>query len=199
MRIFFFTGLVVAAVYTSVACSSSDSPSASGGTGGGSGTGGGGGKAGETAGGGVVDGGCVDPTQVFNAVDKCLPKADAISACKTDAQKAQAGTKIDDPTCGAGCTCEQCTTQMFACANDPEGYCAKILTCAQEHNCTGVACYTMANCQTIIDNAPPCDSAGKCDGIQSFSVALVQEVSNCVTKTSTFMGRDGTTCEAACK
>jgi hypothetical protein len=189
MRNFCFTGLIIAAAFGSVACSSKDTPTGSADAGLG--------KGGAT-GGAVVDGGCVDPSQVFDGVSKCYPKAEAITVCKTQATKAQPGTKISDPTCGAGCTCEQCAAQMLACANDPLGYCATILTCAQAHNCTGVACYAAATCMGVIDMSPPCDSTGKCTSISSTSVALVQEVSNCVTKTSTFMGRDGTTCAAAC-
>jgi hypothetical protein len=200
MRIFFFSGLVVAAVYTSVACSSSsDSPS---GTGGSSGAGGGGqatgGKGGGTSGGAVVDGGCVDTSQVFNGVDKCLEKSAAVAQCKTDAVKSVAGTKVDDPTCGAGCTCDNCTAEMFACANDPEGYCPKILACSQAHNCTGVACYAPATCMDVIDLAPPCGSDGKCTSISSVSVALASEVSDCATKTAKHMGREGAVCPASC-
>jgi hypothetical protein len=194
MRIFCFTALIVAGVYGFVACSSDTTPEPTGT--------GGGGNAG-SPGGGVVDGGCVDQTQVFNAVDKCLPKAEAVALCKTQAVMAQPGTKTSDPTCGAGCSCEQCAEQMFACANDPEGYCATILKCAQEHNCTGAACYAAATCMGVIDMAPPCDATGKCQSFSSFSVALVQEVSNCVTKTSTFApgmakAREGIVCAAAC-
>jgi hypothetical protein len=198
MRILCFTGLIVAAVYGAFACSS-NAAGPGGGTGGGSGSGTGG-----APGGGVVDGGCVDPTQVFNAVDKCLPKAEAVAACKTQATTAQPGTKVDDPTCGAGCTCEQCTEQMLACSNDPDGYCPTILACAQAHKCAGVACYAAGTCMAVIDKSPPCPaSGGNCTGIQSNSLGLASAVSDCATKAALFASgmpkaRDGSVCAPAC-
>lgn len=193
MRVPYFASLVVVTAFCSFACSSDKT-----GTGNQPLTDGGGPGAGGSKGGGVVDGGCVDPSQVFNGVDKCLPKDQAVALCKTQSTTAQPGVKVDDPTCGAGCTCPQCTAQMLACANDPDKYCSTIVACSSQHNCTGVGCYAMNTCQTEIDKAPPCGSDGKCAGLTSGSVALASSLSDCATKTALFMARAGTTCPAAC-
>jgi hypothetical protein len=172
--------LSIAAAF-SVACSSDSSPQGKS-------------DAGATTGGVAVlpDGGCPDPSgQVFDGKTSCIPRTEAVAQCK--AQAVAQGSKTDDPTCGAGCSCVECPSEMLQCGNDPDdqGYCATILKCAQAHNCTGVACYAMTTCQTEIDNAPN-------GGLASASVAFATQVSDCITKTGLFANRSGNTCAASC-
>ena len=199
-----FSSLIAVAALGLVACSSSSKSPVTGAndagtsTGGAASTDGGGTKEGGSSTGGgsgipVVDGGCPsDPTAVFDGVGQCLPRDQAVTECKTQATTSSPGTKTTDPTCGAGCTCDVCTAEMLACGADPDHYCATILKCAQEHNCTGVACYAANTCQPIIDAAPG-------GGLSSYSLALASAISDCSTKTGAiYMGRTGNTCAAAC-
>lgn len=172
-----------------LACSSDSTPGATTGDGGPSGTGGGGG--GVTP---LADGGCPDPTtQVFDGISSCIPKAQGIATCKAAAKAQSPGSNTEDPTCGAGCTCVECTSEMLQCGNDPDdnGYCATILKCATEKNCSGVACYQDATCKAEIDNAPN-------GGLSSLAVALATQVSDCATKAALFANRTGGTCLPSC-
>lgn len=169
-----FSVLAVAALGT--ACSSSDAPPAS------------------TSNTGIAvlaDGGCPDPSaQVFDGKTSCIKKDDAVSLCKEQSLKSAPDVKTTDPTCGSGCTCELCVSEMLQCMNDPDGYCPTILKCSYDHNCTGLGCYTMANCQTVVDNAP--------GGATGGSVALVLQVNDCATKTNAYANRSGGLCAAGC-
>jgi hypothetical protein len=177
--------LSIAAATLSSACSSNDSTPAPG--------------DGGAAGGGntialLPDGGCPDPAnQVFDGIQSCIPKTEGIAQCKAAAKAQTPGANVDDPTCGAGCTCVECTSEMLQCGNDPDndGYCSTILKCAQEKNCSGVACYNPMTCQAEIDNAPG-------GGLSSISVAFATQVSDCATKTALFANRPGGTCLPSC-
>jgi hypothetical protein len=126
---------------------------------------------------------CEAAGTVYDAVDEvCLEPADAIPICKDRAEVQAPGTKVDDVTCGAGCTCTNCAQQMLDCGSDPEDYCPVILKCAQEKNCTGVGCYQPTTCQAEIDAAPG-------GGLSSISVALATEISTCA---------EAASCSAAC-
>jgi hypothetical protein len=156
-------------------------------------------------GGGAVlpDGGCSDKTLVPYGTE-CLDQATATSRCEAESAKQSPGSTVNDVTCGAGCTCTYCASEMQACGTDPD--CVAILLCAQAHNCTGAGCYlppagsptgTKGPCQDIIDQS------GMGQGLQSYGVALVQFVNGCATKTAAGTGRDyvnreGPVCPAAC-
>lgn len=114
------------------------------------------------------------------AAPACLAPSEAEAACKDEAAKL--GNATDDPSCGAGCTCQACTQEMLDCGADPEGYCATLLTCATEHGCTGVGCYAPDTCQQLIDDAPG-------GGLTSLSVALATAVSDCA---------DAASCASSC-
>jgi hypothetical protein len=105
--------------------------------------------------------------------DKCVTKDAAEKTCKDRAVEQVPGTSVDDPSCGAGCTCTKCTQTMLDCGNDPEGYCGKIIECANAKNCTGTNCYQPATCMDVIDAAPN-------GGVGSNSVALASAVGACV-------------------
>jgi len=145
-----------------------------------------GGADGAGGGGGSPSGGCTTTGPVTDpaacaGTDKpiydnckmdCIAQADAEATCKvTSAMTAPGPT--DDPTCGAGCTCTKCTQEMIDCGNDPDEYCSVIVKCANEKNCSGVACYAAATCQDVIDAAPG-------GGLTSISVALATNLSDCV-------------------
>jgi hypothetical protein len=176
--------LSIAAATLSSACSSDSTPTATGDAGL-NGSGGGGAL--------LPDGGCADPTQVFDGIKSCIPKTQGIAQCKAAAKAQTPGANTEDPTCGAGCTCVECTSEMLQCGNDPDnaGYCATILKCAQEKNCSGVQCYADATCKAEIDNAPG-------GGLSSISVAFATQVSDCATKTALFLNRAGGTCLPSC-
>ena len=151
----------------------------------------------------LPDGGCSDLSKTPYGTE-CLEPALATSKCQAQALVQSPGSKVDDVTCGAGCTCTYCASEMQACGTDPD--CVKILLCAQEHNCTGAGCYlppagsppgTKGPCQEIIDRS------GGDAGLGSYGVALVQFVNGCATKTAAGTGRDyvnreGPVCPAAC-
>jgi hypothetical protein len=103
----------------------------------------------------------------------CVSMDDAVNKCKTVSQMQVPGIKVDDTSCGAGCTCTKCTQLMLDCGNDPDQYCSTVIKCANDKNCTGVACYAKATCQDVIDAAPN-------GGLSSNSVGLATAVSNCI-------------------
>jgi hypothetical protein len=113
----------------------------------------------------------------------CIDQAAAVAACQARASEARPGTTVNDPSCGAGCTCTNCTQEMLDCGADPEQYCQVILTCANEAGCTGVACYAPTTCQQVIDDAPG-------GGLSSFSLALASAISDCA---------EASGCSASCE
>lgn len=120
------------------------------------------------------DGGLYCPPDIPIADgDTCISQKDAQDKCLTTSAMQVPGIKTDDPTCGAGCTCSKCTQLMLDCGNDPDGYCSTVIKCANDKNCTGVACYAAATCQSVIDAAPN-------GGLSSNSVGLATAVSNCI-------------------
>jgi hypothetical protein len=120
------------------------------------------------------DGGLYCPPDIPIADnDTCIAMDDAVAKCKTVSQMQVPGTSVDDTSCGAGCTCTKCTQLMLDCGNDPDGYCSTVIKCANDKNCTGVACYAAATCQDVIDAAPN-------GGLSSNSVGLATAVSNCI-------------------
>lgn len=179
-------------------CSSDKSASTTQGVEGGAGAGGGG------QGALLPDGGCSDKTKIPYGTD-CLDPATATSKCEAQSATQSPGSKVNDTSCGAGCTCTYCASEMQACGTDPD--CVKILLCAQANNCTGAGCYlppagsptgTKGPCQDIIDQS------GGGMGLTSYGVALVQVVNACATKTAFGKGgrdypnREGAVCPAAC-
>ena len=192
MNNFCMTILCGVSIFGLAACSS-DTPAA--GSNNGDGSAGAAGSAGTPGVDVLPDGGCPDPSkQVFDGKKSCVTREEAVAQCKTQAAAQSPGSPTDQATCGAGCTCTECPSEMLSCGNDLDdnGYCATILKCAQDHNCTGVACYQDATCKSVIDAAPN-------GGIQSYSVALAGAVSDCATKNGAiYMGRTGNTCAAAC-
>jgi hypothetical protein len=98
---------------------------------------------------------------------------DAVDKCLRVSKEQVPSIKTDDPSCGAGCTCTKCTQLMIDCGNDPDMYCSTVIKCANDKNCTGVACYAKATCQDVIDAAPN-------GGLSSNSVGLATAISNCI-------------------
>jgi len=120
------------------------------------------------------DGGLFCPSNVPIADgDTCTPMKDAVDKCLRVSKEQVPSIKTDDPSCGAGCTCTKCTQLMIDCGNDPDMYCSTVIKCANDKNCTGVACYAKATCQDVIDAAPN-------GGLSSNSVGLATAISNCI-------------------
>jgi hypothetical protein len=174
--------IVVLTIGLAAACSSdkstgdsgnndNKSPDAGGGDGGGGSGGGGGGDVVKPT--ILEDGGpsCPAETPILD-FDHCIAQDVAVGLCKTRSVASVPGTKVDDVTCGAGCTCANCTETMIACGNDPDKYCPTVIACANAKNCTGIDCYQPATCKDVIDAAP--------GGISGIAVALAGDVGNCV-------------------
>ncbi|HVW23915.1 MAG TPA: hypothetical protein VHC69_01000 [Polyangiaceae bacterium] len=143
------------------------------------------------------DGTCSGSTPILDQQSGCcLDQTDATSQCEANsASMAPSGTNVSDTSCGAGCTCTYCASEMFQCSTHPD--CVKILLCAQAHNCVGTDCYTSGACTSLIDHS---DNDA---GISGDSVALAQLVNACATKTTIgthdYTNRDGNTCMAGCQ
>jgi hypothetical protein len=164
---------------TLVACGGDDDDGTKGGggmgvsPGGSSSTGGSGGSTGGSGGGGegLTYDECVALGNFYSA-GECLDEAEAVAACQERSATTRPGTTVNDPSCGAGCTCNECTQEMIDCGEDPEAYCEVIVACANEVGCTGVACYSPSTCQEVIDDAPG-------GGLSSLSLALASAISDC--------------------
>jgi hypothetical protein len=169
-----FGFLSVGIVALSVAAACSNDKGSSSGNDGGTNNGTGGGGGGDVKVVLLPDGGlyCPPDKPIANG-ENCATMEDAVSQCKETSAKTIPGTKVDDETCGAGCTCVKCTQAMVDCGNDPDQYCAKVITCANAKNCTGTDCYAAATCMDVIDAAPN-------GGLQSPSVGLAGAVGNCI-------------------
>lgn len=142
----------------------------------------------------LPDGGCPDST-IFDGVSRCLDRATAIASCKTGATQEAPSISVDDATCSAGCACTYCTAPMLLCETSPD--CVKILRCAEEYNCLGLAaCYAPDKCQPLID------SADDGQGISSLSAAYADVVVACWAKNEypsyDFPNRAGPVCSAGC-
>lgn len=147
-----------------------------------------------------ADGTCPPDHPVFDGVNSCLDQTTATQQCKDNSLASAPGTKVDDPTCSAGCTCLYCADAMFLCGTLPD--CVKILECAQQYNCLGTACYAPDKCQSVIDHA---DGDA---GITGQSVGYAQLVNACATKTTfgtagspgyyDYTMRDGPVCNSGC-